>query len=382
MKRIGTVSYNIYGNFTNYGSALQTWALHQAIKKAGNGAYEPVLVDYCPDCLADKDPLNPLAHMWDQDAESKAMCERSLPAIRENWRKFDRFYKERFCRTSQKYTSENFNRIVERESLDGFLCGSDTIFCVNEFGCFDDGYYANYDCMKNGYTAAYAVSFGDIQLTGEEYQVLNDRLQNFRAIGLRESTLISYVRQHTGVCVKQVLDPTLLLEAHDYECMTAPGQEDEKYLLLYVRRYHAEMEAYAERLAAENGWKIIEISLRAGNAEKRNRRMFYGAGVEEFLSLVMHAQFVVTNSFHGVIFSVQYKRPFRVFIREMCNAKFAGLFEVTGISKQADMAKWTRRELDMAYQDIHTRIASFRKESFDFLQDMLSHCPGGQGGSL
>ena len=86
MKKIGVVSYNIYGNFTNYGSALQSWALHQAIEALG---YQPVLIDYCPDILMDKDPLNPFGAMWDKDEESKKMCELSLPAIRENYYKFN-----------------------------------------------------------------------------------------------------------------------------------------------------------------------------------------------------------------------------------------------------------------------------------------------------
>ena len=80
MKRIGTVSYNIYCNFTNYGSALQTWALHQAIKKVAGDMIDPVLVDYCPEILADKDPLNPFANMWDKDEESRRMCELTMPA--------------------------------------------------------------------------------------------------------------------------------------------------------------------------------------------------------------------------------------------------------------------------------------------------------------
>lgn len=69
-KKIGTISYNIYCNFTNYGSALQTWALHQAIKKVTGDMIKSVLVDYCPEILVDKDPLNPFANMWDKDEES------------------------------------------------------------------------------------------------------------------------------------------------------------------------------------------------------------------------------------------------------------------------------------------------------------------------
>lgn len=50
----------------------------------------PVLVDYCPEILADKDPLNPFANMWDKDEESRKMCELTLPAIQENYYKFDK----------------------------------------------------------------------------------------------------------------------------------------------------------------------------------------------------------------------------------------------------------------------------------------------------
>ena len=284
MKRIGTVSYNIYCNFTNYGSALQTWALHQAIKKVAGDMIDPVLVDYCPEILADKDPLNPFANMWDKDEESRRMCELTMPANRENYYKFDRFYNERFTRTSKRYTAQNFNGICKDEEISGFVCGSDTIFCPDEFG-FDDGYYANYECMKK-HSVAYAASFGDPHFTDETYKVLNDRLQNFNAFGLREKLMVPYVTKHTNVPVKKVIDPTLLLTSDDYDKIAKERLQQDKYLLLYARRYNPKMEAYAEKIATENGWKIVEISLRATNAEKPNHQMFYEAGVEEFLSLV------------------------------------------------------------------------------------------------
>ena len=72
------------------------------------------------------------------------------------------------------------------------------------------------------------------------------------------------------------------------------------------------MSEYAEKIARENGWKIIEISLQATNANKH--RMFYEAGVEEFLSLVKNTEYIVTNSFHGMIFSVQFKSNLSFFL--------------------------------------------------------------------
>ena len=56
-KRFGIISYNIYCNFTNYGSALQSWALSKAIDRVPN--CHAVLVDYCSEVLTDKNPLNP-----------------------------------------------------------------------------------------------------------------------------------------------------------------------------------------------------------------------------------------------------------------------------------------------------------------------------------
>ena len=366
MCRFGTVSYNIYCNFTNYGSALQTWALHQAIKKLG---HTPILVDYCPDILADKDPLNPFANMWDQDAESRRMCELTLPAIRDNYAKFDRFYREAFDRTKMKYTSQNFNKIMDSERLDGFVCGSDTIFCPDEFG-IDDGYYANYPVMQ-GRSVAYAASFGDPHFTDDTYPILNERLQNFKALGIREKLMLPYLQEHTTVPVQRVIDPTLLLQQEDYAQITAPRQEEGRYILLYARRHSPEMEAYAEKLATENGWKIVEISLRATNAEK-GHKMAYDAGVEEFLSLVKYAEFVVTNSFHGLIFSVQFRRPFVAFSRHQCDNKIEEVLSLFGLSDRM-LVHGEESFAEIDFDVVHRNIMEARTESLEFLQMELNY---------
>ena len=330
MKTLGIVSYNIHCNFTNYGSALQSWALCRMIERLG---YKPVLMDYCPDVLRDANPLDPFKKMWDKDVESRRMCELTMPAIRENYKKFGRFYTERFNRSKSVYASDNFAECVEREGLDGFVCGSDTIFCPDEFG-IDDGYYANYDCMK-GRSIAYAASFGDAHFTPETYMMLDERLKNFKAIGIRESGMVPYIRQRVCVPVSQVLDPTLLLSSEDFDELAQEPEGGSPYLLLYARRYNKEMETYAIELAKKNGWRIVEISLRAVNAE-HGHEMRYDAGVEEFLGLVKNASYVVTNSYHGMIVSFQYGTPFTVFSREQCDTKIAEVAATLGVSRMAD----------------------------------------------
>ncbi|WP_368303240.1 polysaccharide pyruvyl transferase family protein, partial [Mediterraneibacter gnavus] len=198
----------------------------------------------------------------------------------------------------------------------------------------------------------------------------------FNAIGLRENQMIPYVASHVDVPVQRVIDPTLLLTSNEYDKIADERLENEKYLLLYSRRYNPHMEAYAEKLAAENGWKIVEISLRAKNAEKTNRRMFYEAGVEEFLSLTKYAECVVTNSFHGAIFAVQYSKPLGVFSREQSDTKIKELLALFGLTDHllVSGAEDKGNLNDINYEVVHSRIAEARKKSLEFLHMELTSC--------
>ncbi len=370
MKYIGQVSYNINCNFTNYGSALQSWVLSQMIDRYGAElGIQSKLVDYCPRVLEDSDCLNPVKKMWDTDTEARRQIELMMPAIRENYQKFEDFYTNRFRRTKRKYTDDNFNDIIKDEDIRGFVCGSDTIFCINEFKGFVEGYYANFECMR-GKSVSYAASFGDLTLTEQDYLTLNERLKNFKAISIREKKMLSYLRSHVDVRVEQALDPTLLAEASLYDEIIAKPQMEEKYILLYSRRYNKNMEQFAEKMAKEKGLKLVEISIRATNAEK-GHIMRYDAGVEEFLSLVKHAEYVITNSFHGVIFSVQLRTPFYCFSREQGDSKIGEILDLFGLEKRIMVSGEEIIPALIDFDDVHRRIAIARKSAQDYLQYAL-----------
>ena len=362
---IGIVRCNINCNFTNYGSALQSWALSHAINNCDKSLVTK-LVDYCPTLHLESDPLNPAKKMWDQDEVTKKNIELSLPAIRENYYKFEDFYTHQFNRTKKKYTSNNFNDIIADESIDGFVCGSDTIFCIDEWKEFDDAYYANYACMKGGKTVSYAASFGDSHFKENDYPILHARLQNFKAIGIRENDMLEYVRSQVKVQAERVIDPTLLMDALDYDVITAKPQEQDKYLLYYSRRYNKKMEEYADAIAKKNGWKVVDISIRATNADRHIMR--YDAGVEEFLSLVKHCECMVTNSFHGIIFSTIFRRPFYCFSREQGDKKINELLTLFGLSNRLMIDGNEPISDSIDFDDVHSRIQTMREFSLNFLK--------------
>ena len=370
MKHIGIVSYNINCNFTNYGSALQSWAMNQAIDKIGKEiVVQSILIDYCPSVLEDCDVLNPYKRMWDTDEESRKMVGLTMPAIKENYKKFENFYSNHFIRTRKKYYDHTFDDVIEDEHIDGFVCGSDTIFCIDEFKGFVEGYYANFNCMKKR-SVAYAASFGDPHFSQDTLLTLNERIKNFLAIGLRENLMLDYVKKHTSSIVQRVIDPTLLLDPNDYDVITGDKIISDKYLLLYSRRYNKAMEAFAEQMAKEKGLRIVEISLRATNVDK-GHLMMYQAGVEEFLSLIKNAEVVVTNSFHGIIMSVLFHKLFYGFSREQCDNKTAELSDLLGLSHRMLVTGNEIIANEINFEDVHRIIKSARETSLSFLKKAL-----------
>lgn len=369
MKRYALVSYNIYCNFTNYGSALHTYALQRVVNSLAPGKIEAIILDYCPDVLRDADILNPMKKMWDTDEESRKMVEFSLPAIRINNAKFNEFYKRYYHLSSKKYISDNFNESLKTENLCGYICGSDTIWCIREFGGFDDGYFGNFQVMKDSHTIAYAASFGDVDFTPKELEILKSRMQNYKAISIRERENLELIKRYVHVPVQHVTDPTLLLTGKEYECITAERLVNERYILLYARRYNREMESYADRLAEQSGCKVVEISLRAVNADRHI--MYYEAGVEEFLSLVKHAECVITNSFHGVIFGIQMHRPTKVFSREQADTKINELLDRFGLERCRQFEAWPDVVDAINFEKLEENLAEERIASLNFLRQAL-----------
>ena len=280
-----------------------------------------------------------------------------------------KFYSERFYKTETHYNYKNFDFITQIDGIKKFVCGSDTIFCTLEFHGFDDGYFANFPCMR-GNAISYAASFGDATFDEDTYPILNERLLNFKALGIRENKFVPYIQEHVNVPCQKTIDPTLLLTSKDYDTIAADRIIEDKYILLYARRYNPKMFAYADKLAKENGYKVIDISLRAETLKDKHEP-WYRAGVEEFLSLVKHAEFVVTNSFHGLIFAVQYRRPFAVFTREQAGSKIAELLELFGLQQHMMVNGDEILPTLINYDRVHDRIQSAREDSLNFFKNSL-----------
>lgn len=373
--KIGIITYeSLHCNFTNYGTVLQAWALNKAITKYCNDIVdEVVLVDYCAQTMADKDPLNPFEKMWDRDNSIRKEAALMLPAIRANFEKIYKFYHTKFNITSKEYHHDNIDECSVNEDIDGYIVGSDSIWDIDEFGV-DDAFWANAPSMQKK-SIAYAPSFQDSLVGFNEESWRNAKSmirENFRAVSLRDKYAVDVLKEQTHIEYPLVLDPTLLLETGDYlEVEEQHIVQEEPYLLFYSRRFNQEMDNTVRKIAKERNLKVVEISIRASNATKSTMR--YDAGVEEFLSLVKNAEVVVTNSFHCMIFAIQYQRDFYVFSRQHCYNKIAELLDQLGLlNRFISSENAYSKQVDINYNLVKEIIDDRRESSLNYLRYALT----------
>lgn len=362
--KYGIVSYNQYVNFVNYGSILQSYALQQALDKLG---IDNTIVDYCCKTMVHADKDNPVPLMQDTDPVALECCIQSLPDIHAVNRKFDLFW-DKYCRkTAEKYNADNFTDL----DFDGYICGSDTIWNIEEFAGFDPGYFADFAEMKGKRNITYSASMGDAIFSDDDKKILAEKMNNFTAISLREARMIDELTSWHGKEIACTVDPTLLLDQEDYAKLeqNSPLKPKEKYLLLYSRQYNPDMNDYADRMAADNGWKIVDISLRYINKDRHI--MAYNTGIEEFLNLLRDAQCVVTNSFHGVIFSMQYRCPFHAFFRTGTSSKTQFLLDRFGLGQRHVKDSNILLNNDIDWNSVWKSVHEQREDSLAYLRKEL-----------
>lgn len=161
---------------------------------------------------------------------------------------------------------------------------------------------------------AYSASFGtdEWEYSKSLTKDIKPLVQKFEFISVREKSGVDLCRQHLGVNAKNTLDPTLLLHKEDYmSLIEKKGIEVKKgKLLVYVLDKNEEKKELIEQIAKEKGLTPIYIGCAEDifkTAEERTQ-----PPVEEWLAGFRDAEFIVTDSFHGSVFSILFNKPFVV----------------------------------------------------------------------
>ena len=310
--KIGIITFH---NSINYGVMLQAYALQFVINKLG---YEPVIIDYNNFTENHNEKRNSLLwrilHFSDSIKAVKLFLFRRSQEAKKRKKKFEKFADTYFNLSDPV---KEYNQLIQLEqNYDKFVCGSDQIWNP-DYTKGNPAYFLQF--TKRDKRISYAASFGVSEKISsfdkyiEEYSTY---LKQFHAISVRESTGKKLVELLAGVSPEVVVDPTLLMSAEEWIKIADQRYfNEEKYVLFYMLGQDKRYIKLMDEVYRNWGISVVNIATNPTTVAYKNATHVY-PGVEEFLALLANARCVVTDSFHGVAMSVNFRKTFYAVKRE------------------------------------------------------------------
>ena len=171
---------------------------------------------------------------------------------------------------------------------------------------------------QNAIKAAYAPSLGVQSFSQEQETYIQTELLKYDFISCRESIGSEVLERITGKPVVTVLDPTLMIKCRDWlQYATSPSIK-EKYILCYFLGDRDYYRNYVSQLSRQTQLPVYYIPVNWKDFKKSNN-LLWNVGPSEFLGLIANAEYVCTDSFHGTVFSINFHKEVRVFVKHAGN---------------------------------------------------------------
>lgn len=300
----------------NYGAVLQCWALSKALEELGVACE---VLDYYPAYFKKQYTLQEAAPLCrgfrDPRAWGNRLHARILAAKR--CRAFDRFLRQQLPLSQKQYRSAE--ELKDRAPDCGcYITGSDQVWHPN-LAEFDPVFFLDFPDARSKRRLSYSASFGVKavpQKLAEEYR---RRLSGYAGYCVREESGARLLKELLGQEAAVCCDPTLLVDKSRWEGLCAQNTEQQPYILVYYVNKTRKLQEQAQALAARKNRRVICVpcamtaQILTGKADAA-----YGFDVRtgldptQLLALFAGAEYVLTNSFHGTVFSLLFQRQFLV----------------------------------------------------------------------
>lgn len=368
--RIGILTLPLH---TNYGGILQAWALQTILQRMG----------HCVDVFSIKkkkahSPYS-MPLVWASRITKKLIGKDSVPVFIEyhDQARYNRVNKSIITFIKKRIRSKVIRNItdISDRKYDAIIVGSDQIWrrqYIQDLWRFVDPADAFLHGNDGNFLRiAYSASLGHDKweyLTDETNRI-KKALNRFNAISVREDSAVSILKEHAGVESEWLIDPTMLLNAEDYRSLLGIKETtDQRTIVSYILDPSDEKSAIIEQVRTSRGdASYQELNIRDYNTPKLS--------IEEWVSGIANAEIVVTDSFHGCVFSIIFNKPL-IFIPNMerGNTRFDSLIKRFGINGNLITAN-TNLALSNNFQipdQAQKAITENREKSLSFIRKALS----------
>lgn len=356
----------------NYGGILQSYALQKSIKSLG---HECALIDYTN--IGFKQKFTFLGKPANMGMVYWIYKKIQYPIMAQMTRKLFPFY-NKLDLTRHFDTPEELKEL--NSEYDAFITGSDQVWAC-DLNNFDDSFFLAF-AEKGKLRISYAASLGRtlLMMKDNEKHFIAKGIQEMDAISVREKSDEEIIANLSGggKKAKTVLDPTFLLSKDDWTRI-AKRKKRNPYVLCYLiqsRKNDRASLAFAKKIAKERSLEIVKVC-RGLTSVLWGETLFIPT-VEEWLGLFSDASYIVTNSFHGVAFSINFNKDFNAFIEgeptegrnsrlhNICNAvDLANRIVVIDSNQLAD-----KSHID--FHDVNKCLEEMRMDSVNFLKSVLN----------
>ena len=284
-------------------------------------------------------------------------------------RNLQRFMHEHLGLTQNPLYSKD-NDIVK--GYDCVVYGSDQIWRkqsqISDIG-FNSWYFGS-DNIITPVKIAYAASMGQILCSEDDHSYLIKYLGGFSHLSVREQDLKEKLNT-LGFHPELVCDPVFLLPKEEWRKIFSPQEYKEKYILVYNLLENKETVVLAEKIHQQTGLPIKEINIRFG-IRHLGKRYIRIAKVDDFLSLIDNAEYVVSNSFHGVAFSLIFEKNFFAIGMEEKSSRVISLLNIAGLDDRY-LSSVDKLNLNRSinFQLIRKKMDPFIQKSKDYLLSSL-----------
>lgn len=350
----------------NYGAVLQCYALQSSLEKLGVEVevidYENAFISkfYSPFYI---EKMNPRKFAY--------MLYAFRSKIKRN-RVFSQYRKKYLKLSKSTYTEDTIKK--SDTEYDVIIVGSDQVWNLEQTQG-DLNYLLQFAETAN--RVSYAASIGIEKLPESQYKDFERELKKFAAISVREKSSVKIVRDVAKKDAVVSLDPTLLLSKKEWEAVAEPSAPiaHEKYICVYKINSSKAYE-YAAYLSKKTGLKVIAIKPDRTCPKAFQKELY--ASPNDFLSYIRNATYVVTDSFHGTVFSILYEKQFIACLdsrKNNKNTRIVELLEMVGLKEcliDSSEKIMDAIENDNDYVEVKKKIDVGQKESIRYLKDAIN----------
>ena len=358
--KVGILTFQ---NTVNYGAKYQEYALQKYINKCGKDAE---VIDYINENIEKRE--RPL----------KLTKQRSIKGIIKYFllhkyqiskqKKFDEFTNKYVKKSKEKYYKNNIE--VTNDIYDKFIVGSDQIWNTNTT---DDDYAYYLDFVKdNEKKYSYAASFGYSEIPDRNKEKVKELLQEFKELNVREEEGKNIISNLIKKDANVVVDPTFLLSKKDWLEISNDIDRKEPYILMYMVNSKNEIFKYIDDMSRKENLEIVSVSDFIKKHNEQEIDLIHDPSLEEFISLISNARYVITGSFHAICMSMILEKDFFYMLNDNnVNSRLVNLIKMAGLEDREIKNSEYKKIEDIDYEKVSQKMEPLIQKSKEIINGMI-----------